>query len=188
MGNFTERELKNAFINLLNKKSVKKITVKEIVEECGVNRNTFYYHFEDIPQLLEEIIKDNMGDIAAQYTQIDSIEDCLNSIAKLALKNKKLITNIYSSANRDLFELYEWKICEQLAKICIDKALKGRVISENYYKMILSDIKCVSFGFIMNWLEKGMQDGIYEEIHILCQIKEGSIERMIENSLVDTFQ
>ena len=105
MGSFTEKELKNAFINLLNKKPFKKITVKEIVEECGVNRNTFYYHFEDIPQLLEEIIKDNMGDIATQYSQIYSIEDCLNSIIKLALKNKKLISNIYSSANRDLFEI-----------------------------------------------------------------------------------
>lgn len=182
MASFTEKEIKNAFINLLNKKPVKKITVKEIVEECGVNRNTFYYHFEDIPQLLEEIIKDNMGDIATQYSQIYSIEDCLNSIIELALKNKKLISNIYSSANRDLFEIYEWKICEQLAKICIDKTLKGRQISETYYQIILSDIKCVSFGFLMNWLENGMKEGIYEEIHLLCQIKEGSIEKMIEKS------
>ena len=183
MGSFTEKELKNAFINLLNKKPFKKITVKEIVEECGVNRNTFYYHFEDIPQLLEEIIKDNMGDLADKYSQIYQIEDCLNSIIELSLKNKKLISNIYSSANRDCFEIYEWKICEQLAKLCIDKTLNGRNISETYYRIIISDIKCVIFGFMMDWLENGMQENINEEIHLLCQLKEGNVEKMIEKSL-----
>ena len=183
MENSTEKKLKDAFIQLLNKKPVKKITVKEIVEECGFNRNTFYYHFTDIPQLLEKIIQDNMGDIAAQYSKIDSEEDCLNSIIDLALKNKNLLSNIYSSANRDLFEMYEWKICEQLAKICIDKKIKGRKIEEKYYQIILSDIKCICFGFIMNWLENGMKEDIYEDIHLLCQIKEGNIEKMIEKSL-----
>ena len=183
MSSFTEKELKTAFIKLLNTKPVKKITVKEIVEECGVNRNTFYYHFEDIPQLLEEIIKDNMGDIVSQYTQIDSIEDCLHSIAKKAIANKKLITNIYSSANRDLFELYAWKICEQFAKAGLDTTLHGRTLSSMYYEIILSDVKCFSFGFLMNWLEGGMKDKIFDEIHLLCQIKQGSIEKMIEKSL-----
>ena len=182
MFSFTEKELKNAFIRLLNKKSVKKITVKEIVEECGVNRNTFYYHFEDIPQLLEQIIKENVEQIASQYSQIDNIEDCLKSMVDFALANKNLIANIYSSANRDLFELYEWKLCEQLAQLCIDKALQNRTLSKIYYDAIFTDIKCVSFGFIMNWLENGMSESIYDDIHLLCQLKDRSIERMIKHS------
>lgn len=33
------------------------ITVKDIVLECGVNRNSFYYYFEDLPTLPEEVLK-----------------------------------------------------------------------------------------------------------------------------------
>ncbi len=33
--------------------TLNKITVKEIVNRCGVNRQTFYYHFRDIYDLLD---------------------------------------------------------------------------------------------------------------------------------------
>ena len=49
----TEVLIANAFYALLEEKPLSKITVREIVERCGVNRNTFYYHFRDIPALLD---------------------------------------------------------------------------------------------------------------------------------------
>ena len=55
---FAKREIKNSFIKLLTERPISQITVKDIVEDCGVNRNSFYYHFQDIPSLLEEIIVD----------------------------------------------------------------------------------------------------------------------------------
>lgn len=41
----------NAAKVLLLEKGVKKLTVKDIVEECSITRQAFYYHFEDIPAL-----------------------------------------------------------------------------------------------------------------------------------------
>ena len=57
MPNFTKNAIKQAFIKLLHERPLKQITVKDIVEECGINRNSFYYHFADIPTLTEEIIR-----------------------------------------------------------------------------------------------------------------------------------
>ena len=42
---------------LLTEKKVKKLTVKDIVEECHITRQSFYYHFEDIPDLLHWILE-----------------------------------------------------------------------------------------------------------------------------------
>lgn len=58
MPNFTEKAIKEAFLKLLNENPINKISVRMIVEECGVNRNSFYYHFRDIPSLIEEIVTD----------------------------------------------------------------------------------------------------------------------------------
>ena len=55
MANFTEREIKRSFIKLLNEKPLSKISVRDIVEDCGINRNSFYYHFQDIPTLIKDI-------------------------------------------------------------------------------------------------------------------------------------
>ena len=43
-----------AFLSLLEERPLRDITVKDIVQSCGVNRNSFYYHFKDIPALLQE--------------------------------------------------------------------------------------------------------------------------------------
>ncbi len=53
MSNFTERAIKETLIKLLNDRPLSQITVKDIVEECGINRNSFYYHFQDLPSLVK---------------------------------------------------------------------------------------------------------------------------------------
>ncbi|MGN1277577.1 MAG: TetR family transcriptional regulator, partial [Floccifex sp.] len=57
--NRTEKLIMNSFLSLLEKKPYNKITVKDIVEDCQVNRNTFYYHFHDIPDVLEKYLKED---------------------------------------------------------------------------------------------------------------------------------
>lgn len=55
MANFTEREIKRSFIKLLNEKPLSKISVRDIVEDCGINRNSFYYHFRIFPLCLKKL-------------------------------------------------------------------------------------------------------------------------------------
>ena len=52
MPNFTKRAIRDAFLRQLAQRPLNQITVKDIVEECGINRNSFYYHYEGIPALL----------------------------------------------------------------------------------------------------------------------------------------
>ena len=53
MPGFTRQIILHTLTELMNEKPLSKITVKDIVERCGVNRNTFYYHFRDIPVPLD---------------------------------------------------------------------------------------------------------------------------------------
>ena len=51
-----KKTIAEAASNLLLEKKVKKLTVKDIVEECHITRQAFYYHFEDIPDLISQYI------------------------------------------------------------------------------------------------------------------------------------
>ena len=53
MPNFTKLAIQQSFLRLLSQRPITKITVKDIVEDCGINRMTFYYHFKDIYDLVE---------------------------------------------------------------------------------------------------------------------------------------
>ena len=48
----TEKALAESLKKLLAKKTLEKITVKDITDDCGVNRQTFYYHFHDVYDLV----------------------------------------------------------------------------------------------------------------------------------------
>ena len=60
MANFTQKAIRDSFVKLLNERPLSQITVRDIVDDCGVNRNTFYYYYRDLPQLLETIV-DEIG-------------------------------------------------------------------------------------------------------------------------------
>ena len=53
MALLTQKVIKEAFWKLLSEKSFSKITVKDIEEICGINRNSFYYHFADTYALMD---------------------------------------------------------------------------------------------------------------------------------------
>ena len=55
MSQLTRKAIVQSFIKLLNEMPLDKITVKDIVDDCGVNRGTFYYYYQDVYALLEEI-------------------------------------------------------------------------------------------------------------------------------------
>ena len=67
MANFTKNAIKSSFLKLLNERPLSQITVKDIVSDCGVNRNTFYYYFEDIPKLIEDIVLENAEHIINEF-------------------------------------------------------------------------------------------------------------------------
>lgn len=82
-----------AFLELLAKKDFAYITVKEICEKAGVNRSTFYLHYETIGDLLEESAKhiiDRFVDCMPQNTV-----DFLEKLNDRPLEELYLITHEY---------------------------------------------------------------------------------------------
>lgn len=52
---YTRRRLRDAILEMLREKSIDKITIKEICEAAGLNRGTFYLHYDCPAALLSDI-------------------------------------------------------------------------------------------------------------------------------------
>lgn len=61
-----------AFSQLLEERPLNKITVKDIVDRCDINRNTFYYHFQDIPALLQEMMEEKVNVLIENHCALAS--------------------------------------------------------------------------------------------------------------------
>ena len=62
---YTQKVIKEAFIDLLEAKDIKKITVSEICEKCDINRATFYRYYLDVYDLLDKIEEDFVNEVKA---------------------------------------------------------------------------------------------------------------------------
>ena len=114
MSKITENAIKNAFKTLLDKKPLNQITVKDITDECGITRNSFYYHYQDIPTLIETIVKEEIDLLAEEQDTIDSLEDCFATIVKYCIHDKKMLLHIYNSVNRNIFESFHLAVASGL--------------------------------------------------------------------------
>ena len=59
----TKAQLREGLARLMLQKSIKEITVKELVDEVDINRSTFYLHYTDIYQMLQQIEEDALEEI-----------------------------------------------------------------------------------------------------------------------------
>ena len=179
MSGLTKKAIRDSFIKLLNEKPLNQITIRDIVDDCRVNRNTFYYYFEDLPSLLESIVNEEFDRIIKEHPTVDSIEECLDVIIDFALKNRKAALNIYRSTNRDIYEQYQWRICHHIVTTYVDGNLAGRKVSPDDRKLIIDYMTCVLFGFNTAWLNNGMVDDLQSRFHRLYELKQGELEEMI---------
>lgn len=179
MANFTRSAIKSSFIKLLNDRPLSQITVKDIVNDCGVNRNTFYYYFHDIPSLIKDIIMEEAKYIIQKYPSADTIQDFMESVITYMLERKTLFLHIYHSVNREIFEQYLWQVCEHIVVLYVDSVLNNRQISEDDHHIIVQYLKTLSFGIISGWLQSGLNDDIRIFFHRIYDLKKGTVEEMI---------
>ncbi len=170
MANFTKQAIKSSFIKLLNQQPLSKISVRDIVEDCGINRNSFYYHFQDIPSLIEEIIKEDADRIIEQYPTVNSLRECINIMFRYALENKKAVLHIYNSANRDIYEKSMMKLCEYVVTKYLETVFGKDPESEKARASAIIFFKCELFGLSFEWIEKGMKEDAIEEIYSLADL------------------
>lgn len=173
MPNFTKKAIKDAFLSLLDERPFSRITVKDVVEACGINRNSFYYHFQDLPALLEEIIAERVQELIQDHPSIDSLEDCFDAAAEFVLKNRRAVLHIYNSLSRDVFERYLMEACYYVVKTYVEADFAGRPVDEKDKEMIIRYHKCECFGNIIDWLNSGMKDDISAYFHRIYQLKRG---------------
>ena len=102
----TRGAIVNAFIQLLSEKPVNKITVKDIVERCGVNRNTFYYHFHDIPDLAEQMMEEKADQLIQNHYQPHQPIECIRPLVRYGLRHRTAVLHIYQYLPRDTFLAY----------------------------------------------------------------------------------
>lgn len=171
----TKKAIVNSFIKLLNEKPLDKITVKNIAEDCGINRNTFYYHFSDIRELTVYTIDSQIHSVSELDFNGDSWVDSFVETAKFVIDNKKAVYNIYNSLNRETVENYLNTVAFKVTDSFVSAKAVGIDADKSDIELIKDFYMSALVGIICKWLENGMDKDPDIVIRRLGRLVEGAV-------------
>ena len=182
MASFTKKAIVQTFLKLLDDRPLNQITVKDIVEACGINRNSFYYHFEDLPSLMEEILKDEADRIINEHASVSSLEDCLCVAIDFALKHKRAVMHPYGATNRALYEQYLDRVSQYVVSEYVNMKFKEIPADPADKELLIHFFKCILIGGALDWIADGMRYDIRQHVRRLCLLFDGTVEEALHRS------
>ena len=179
MAKFTRQAIMYSLLKLLQEKSIDKITVKDICELCEINRNTFYYYYSDIYQVLEELLKFETEKSLKEDQKYESFYEDFLKRYHLIIEYKKAVYNLYNSKNRDLILKYFQDITEDFVEKYVYKEVKGKKLLPEDIKFIIDFYSSSMSGNIFRWMRKGMQEKQEQLIYKLSVSYQATIKALI---------
>ncbi len=156
MSQLTKLALETALKNLLLKKSLSHITVKDITDECGISRMTFYYHFKDVYDLVEWSCYEDASRALEGKKHYDNWQEGFLQIFEAVRENKPFILNVYHSVSREQIENYLFRLTFDLLKGVVDEEAKNMVVREEDKVFIADTYKYAFVGVMLDWIKKDM--------------------------------
>lgn len=179
MSKFTRQAIMYSMLKLLQEKSIDKITVKDICEMCEINRNTFYYYYSDIYQVLEELLRTETEKSLKEKQENHSFyEDCLKKY-HLILEYKKAVYHLYNSKNRDLILKYLYDITENYMEKYVLKEVEEKKLSAEDIQFIVDFYSNSMIGSILRWMQRGMMEKQEKLIYRLSVSYQATIKALI---------
>ena len=125
MAHTTKRTLSETLKKILQEKSLDKVTVVDIVEASAINRQTFYYHFKDIYDLVEwTFLTDNTQSLSGKRSYATWQQGYLQ-IFDYVRENKSFIKHVYYSEGREILTRFLYDITYKLLLGVIDERAEG---------------------------------------------------------------
>ena len=136
-GVFMPVDMKNiissTFISMVKQKGIDKITVKALIDACNISRQTFYYHFQDIMEVIEWSMEQATKNMLSKSLKAGTPEEAISVLISSAVDNRLLVHRLLDSQKRDQIE----RLFVQAARGYLEELIrsKARKPSINYSDM-----------------------------------------------------
>ncbi len=160
MAKQTQKFIMSTFMQLLESESLDKITVRDIVEECEINRNTFYYHYSDIYDLLDDVFRvETEKFMSEDVDENTTFGEEYERAARFVLKYKKAILHIYDSKKRDVLQNYLETLAFSFISRFVKKEADGYGLPDEDIDYITGFYTHAIVGNTLGWIKRKLPSG-----------------------------
>ena len=156
----TKQELSAALKKMMETRPLNRITVRELVEACGVNRKTFYYHFEDIYALLKWTLEQEAMSHFEKYDLVNENDSAVEFVMDYISENLSMLQNIVRSIGRSELGRFFFKDIYQPVYQLVDEVekLRGLHVDEGYKAFLSKFLTEAIAGVLLDCIEREALD------------------------------
>lgn len=180
MAQTTKRALAASLKKLLSDKPLDKITVRDITDDCGVNRQTFYYHFSDIYDLMDWIYLSEGFHVIGDARTLNTWKSGFLRLFDWILENRDFVLNSYHSVSRENLERFLYQECYDLLISVVREEAVPYQVSEADQAFIAGFFKYGFVGLVLEWVEDGMKEKPEDVVERLGVLMQGDIGGALE--------
>jgi len=155
----SKTSLKGALLDLMRTNDFKKISITDIVHHADLNRGTFYKHYQDKEQLLEDIIDEVIKDLTASYrAPYENVT--VFEVSKLTASAIKIFEHVAAHANfytllgkSNILTGLQTRVCNELIRL-ISKDLSHNLSHTKINVNIMASYQAYAiWGMITAWID-----------------------------------
>ena len=180
MSQITKRALAASLKKLLAQKPLSKITIADITEDCGINRMTFYYHFQDVYDLIDWICQEEGGRALQGRKDYATWQEGFTALCRAVIENRSFIQGVYHSVQREQIEAYLYRVIYGLLIDVVEELAAPYSISREDREYITHFYKYAFVGVMLDWVRRGMKESPEEVV--------GRVSRMTRGQLLSAIQ
>lgn len=171
----TEKALAESLKQLMKKKPLAKISINHIVENCGLNRQTFYYHFKDKYELVNWIYYTEAVSGKADCSNYNSWGEEMHKTLEYLMKNKLFYINAFSTSGQNAFDGYFFENTFDLIMGIINNISLNMNIDELDKKFIADFYTNAFVGITVQWVKNDTEISSEILVDKLNKIVDGSM-------------
>ena len=180
MSQITKRALAASLKKLLQEKPLDKITITDITDDCGVNRQTFYYHFQDVYDLIEWIYTSEASSALNGKKTYDTWQQGFLQIFSYAQENRAFVLATYHSVSREHLEMYLFNETYELLIGVVEEKSAGLSVRSEDKAFIAHFYKYGFVGLMLEWVRTGMRGDPAAIVERLSTLIDGDIARALK--------
>lgn len=156
----TRTAIQQAFLQLARENPADKITVTDIVTRAGINRNSFYYYFEDLPGMIEITVQELFERTILQ-NRPQTFQECVDVLADIMSQNRSACMHLFRSRSRIDLQLYYHRVCGFVVTTFLESVeYLGKFHTPEQKEAIAQYYKCLLLGLMTEWMAGGMRGDV----------------------------
>ncbi|MGE5403565.1 MAG: dihydroxyacetone kinase transcriptional activator DhaS, partial [Candidatus Saccharibacteria bacterium] len=153
----TKKGLAQSLKQLMQRQPLAKISIQEIVDNCGVNRQTFYYHFQDKYDLVNWIYNTEGVENIEVYNKSDTWVEGISLILHYLMDNRAFYVNALNATGPNTFQEHLLNATHSLIIKVVQELTGDMIIDPLDAKLIASFYTHAFVGVTIQWIKEGMR-------------------------------